>query len=199
VRRALKLGIGGTVVAVVAVAFALFRPDTLFVDRVVDDEIDDDVVSALADLQAPPEGTTAPDDAGGQADSSTGEGAPGRGDGVDPSAVEGPRVLATGEWRDLDHPTSGTVAVVESEGSRSLVFADLRSDNGPDLHVYLSPADPAAEDPLDGAVRIGGLKGNLGDQVYPLPDGIEIERFRSVLIWCDRFSVGFGVAPLGPV
>jgi electron transfer DM13 len=49
----------------------------------------------------------------------------------------------------------------------------------------------------DGYVDLGALKGNRGDQNYRVPAGTDIARFHSVVIWCRRFTVGFGVAPLG--
>jgi hypothetical protein len=64
--------------------------------------------------------------------------------------------------------------------------------------VYLSeaPAD-GDEGALDDAfVDLGGLKGNQGSQNYEIPEGVALDEIESVTIWCRRFSVGFGVAPL---
>jgi hypothetical protein len=72
-------------------------------------------------------------------------------------------------------------------------------DNGPDLKVYLSPEPSSAEEGAfdDGSVSLGDLKGNIGDQNYEIPRGVDLERFRSAVVWCERFGVGFAVAPLG--
>jgi hypothetical protein len=49
----------------------------------------------------------------------------------------------------------------------------------------------------DGAyVDLGRLKGNRGDQNYPVPADVDLGRYRSVTIWCDRFNVSFGAAAL---
>jgi hypothetical protein len=40
------------------------------------------------------------------------------------------------------------------------------------------------------------LKGNHGSQNYPLPPGLDLTRYTSVSIWCDRFEVSFGAAEL---
>jgi len=48
----------------------------------------------------------------------------------------------------------------------------------------------------DAFVDLGGLKGNLGSSNYLIPAGTDLSGFRSAVIWCRRFSVGFGVAPL---
>ncbi|NCO11585.1 DM13 domain-containing protein, partial [Candidatus Pacearchaeota archaeon] len=45
-------------------------------------------------------------------------------------------------------------------------------------------------------VSLGELKGNIGDQNYQLPDGIQAEDYQYALIWCEQFSVLFGSAEL---
>lgn len=110
-----------------------------------------------------------------------------------------PRVLARGNWVSLEHDTTGTVALVDDDGDLSLSLVDLDTSNGPDLRVILSPKPPAADDWYgydDDAVELGRLKGNRGTQTYDVPDGLDVTTFASVVIWCERFSVGFGGAPL---
>jgi hypothetical protein len=74
--------------------------------------------------------------------------------------------------------------------------------NGPDLRVYLSVL-PAPDDWYvyddEEFLDLGDLKGNIGSQNYLLPAGIDLEKWKSAVIWCRRFSVGFAVAPLDPV
>ncbi len=46
--------------------------------------------------------------------------------------------------------------------------------NGPDLRVVLTPhSDPSGHGDVtqDGHVNLGKLKGNIGDQNYPIPEG----------------------------
>jgi hypothetical protein len=45
-------------------------------------------------------------------------------------------------------------------------------------------------------VDLGSLKGNIGDQNYELPLNADLAKYRAVTIWCKRFSVNFGTAPL---
>lgn len=111
----------------------------------------------------------------------------------------GPLILAEGEFQRLEHPTSGTASLLElSDGNRYLRFEDLDTSNGPDLRVYLSEI-PASDDWHAYGERyldLGALKGNRGDQNYEIPAGADLSRYRSAVIWCRRFTVGFGVAPL---
>jgi hypothetical protein len=47
-------------------------------------------------------------------------------------------------------------------------------------------------------VEIGKLKGTDGDQNYDVPPDLDLGKYRAVTIWCRRFSVNFGTAPLTP-
>lgn len=102
--------------------------------------------------------------------------------------------VASGDFISLAHGTTGTAAVVDlGAGERVLTFADLDGDNGPDLRVYL------VEGPINGNgdggkfVDLDDLKGN---KQYEIPEGVDVSRFDTVVIWCRAFSVGFGAATL---
>ncbi|MGW0536894.1 DM13 domain-containing protein [Streptomyces sp. NPDC003032] len=120
-----------------------------------------------------------------------------------PSPPQEPRTLATGKLISHEHRTAGTVKVLRlPDGSHTLRLEDLDTSNGPDLHVWITDA-PVVEGKAgwsvfdDGAYdSLGKLKGNKGDQNYALPDGLDLNRFTSVSIWCDRFNVSFGAAEL---
>lgn len=109
-----------------------------------------------------------------------------------------PRTLARGAFRGLAHAASGTALLIDVDGKRYLRFEDLSVDNGPDLKVYLSPEQASSDEGAfdDRIVNLGELKGNIGDQNYALPPEIDLERYRSAVVWCERFGVGFAVAPL---
>lgn len=104
------------------------------------------------------------------------------------------------QFRGIDHETSGRVLVLAgtTAGTQVVRFEDLNTSNGPDLRVYLSTAPPTGPRDAfdDDYVELGRLKGNIGDQNYDVPPGTDLERFRSVVIWCKRFSVPFAAAPL---
>jgi len=106
---------------------------------------------------------------------------------------------AVAEFISRSHGTTGTAMFLQdAEGNVVLRIEDLSTDNGPDLKVYLSTNTPdgsvGAFD--DDFVNLGKLKGNIGDQNYDVPAGTDLSRFNSIVIWCDRFDVAFGAAPL---
>ena len=92
------------------------------------------------------------------------------------------------------YSTSGR-AVVLGNGTeqRFLRFEDFATDNGPDLNVYL--VNSSTGDVSD-YVDLGDLKGNIGDQNYEIPAGVDLDVYDQVVVWCVRFGVGFGSAAL---
>ncbi|MCW2603451.1 MAG: secreted protein [Pseudonocardiales bacterium] len=104
-----------------------------------------------------------------------------------------------GRFISYEHPTSGTASIVEvSPTERYIRIENLDTSDGPDLHVYLSPLEHTAGMHAFGedAVELGQLKGNLGNQNYLIPVDLDIANYRTVVIWCKRFAVAFGAAPL---
>ena len=45
-------------------------------------------------------------------------------------------------------------------------------------------------------VELGPLKGTEGDQNYSIPAGTDLSKYKTVAIYCERFNVTFGAAPL---
>jgi hypothetical protein len=151
-----------------AAGVAYFQPQKLFINQRVDEAI--------------PGATTA------------------QGQGRQASPVDRPEtMLSSSNLQSLEHQSSGTVVLIElPTGGRVLRLENLATSNGPDLRVYLSTT-PASSD-WHGYDRdyvdLGALRGNLGNQNYALPDSVDIARYRSAVIWCRQFKVGFAVAPL---
>lgn len=101
-------------------------------------------------------------------------------------------VLASGNFTSNSHPTSGTVKVIQdAAGKKHLVFENFRSDNGPDLDVWLSPGTSGTA-----YQSLGDLKAISGSFSYELDNSINYTANKTVLIWCVDFSVLFGHAVL---
>ncbi|MFH8622834.1 DM13 domain-containing protein [Streptomyces vietnamensis] len=118
-------------------------------------------------------------------------------------APSGPVTVARGTFVSHEHATTGVVRIVRlADGTHTLRLEGLDTSNGPDLRVLLSDA-PVKEgregwDVFDDGkhVDLAELKGNKGDQNYPLPADFDWSAYPSVSIWCDRFDVSFGAAAL---
>jgi len=82
---------------------------------------------------------------------------------------------------------------------RVTVFADvvrLEEDfevgPGPKFHVYLVPdAQVTPDTRVDETmyVDLGRLRAFKGSQNFPIPDGVDLKAFGSVVIWCEKFGV----------
>jgi Electron transfer DM13 len=117
------------------------------------------------------------------------------------AAQPGPLQLLSGDFRSLEHRTTGTAAVLRlPDGTALLRLENFSTSNGPDVHVYLSaaPADGPADAFGRNPIELGSLKANQGNINYAIPAGTNLQSIKSAVIWCRRFSVGFGVAPLLP-
>jgi hypothetical protein len=113
-----------------------------------------------------------------------------------PSSTPPPPVERVGNFTGADefHFGRGTARLIETAPESFTVrLESFEVRNGPDLYVYLSP-DPAGY--VDGAVELGRLKADRGNQNYEVPAGTDVTGPASVVIWCKQFSVVFATAPL---
>lgn len=121
---------------------------------------------------------------------------------VVPAVMASPSVVKRGMFRDADgfHKGEGSATVYElPDGSHVLRFEDFRVTNGPDLRVILaSHPDPMSRGNVHNGeyVELAKLKGNIGNQNYPLPEGLSPGDYNSVIIYCKPFQVIFSVASL---
>jgi Electron transfer DM13 len=90
------------------------------------------------------------------------------------------------------HNTEGAAKVIPLQDRGSILrLENFRSTNGPNVHVYMSTNKDATD-----FVDLGRLKANIGNQNYNIPIGINVAKYKYVLIWCKDFSVLFGSAQL---
>ncbi len=110
--------------------------------------------------------------------------------------------LESGTFHGVLHPTEGTATIYRLEnGSRILRFTNFRTSNGPNVQVYMVAAEDvqgSASVLRDGFIDLGHIKGNIVNQNYPLQPDADLSKYRAVSVWCKRFKVNFGTAPLTP-
>ena len=110
-----------------------------------------------------------------------------------------PLLVRSGSFHGSDdfHFGRGTARLIETAPGTFVVrLEDFAVRNGPDLFVYLSPD---ADGYADGAIELGRLKADTGNQNYAVPAGVLADpaKAASVVIWCKQFSHLFATAPLG--
>lgn len=118
-----------------------------------------------------------------------------------PFGGESAAVARRGTFVDGDrlHRGQGSATVYRVGQNLVLRLAPFKVTNGPNLYVYLAGhAAPRNSEELHtaGAFEVGRLRGNIGEQNYPLPPGLDLVKFKSVVIYCRMFHVVFSTASL---
>jgi len=111
------------------------------------------------------------------------------------------QMVATGMFihadpRDPIHYGKGKLTVYQD-----LVHldGDFEVGPGPKFHVYLVPeknVTPSTNVARTMYVDLGRLKAFKGSQNYPVPAGVELAKYGSVVIWCEQFGVLISPAAL---
>lgn len=157
----------GAVAVVAIIGWAAFRPEKLFTSSRVDEALP-------AAINVAQSGAT--------------------------TVVAAPTALLAGTFHSNAHETKGRAAVYrQAYGSHILRLADFSTSDGPDVHVYLVAANDVQQDDVmkqAAHVDLGSLKATQGNQNYTIPANIDVAKYRAATIWCKRFSVNFGTAPL---
>jgi hypothetical protein len=93
---------------------------------------------------------------------------------------------------DVFHWVNGELYVTEKEIAFKGEIAP-----GPDYQIYLTKKQAVDEDSFlaikKEAVLIGELK-NFGNFRKSIPEGVDVDEFTTVQIWCERFSKFIGSA-----
>ncbi len=110
-------------------------------------------------------------------------------------------VVATGIFihanpSDPVHYGKGGVTVYDDAVQ---IGTDFEVGPGPKFHVYLVPdAKVTPETAVDETmyVDLGRLRAFKGSQVFNIPRGASLPKFKSVVIWCEQFGVLISPASL---
>lgn len=110
-------------------------------------------------------------------------------------------LVATGNFihanpSDPVHYGSGKVSVYEKT---VFLEPDFEVGPGPKYHVYLVPKANVrqnADVPDTMLVDLGRLRAFKGSQRYEIPAGVDLQKYQSIVIWCEAFGVLISPADL---
>ena len=115
----------------------------------------------------------------------------------------------SGNFISGEHTTTGVANIVQENGTYYIELDQTfkTSSSGPDLFVILhrSPDILKITKPPDFGIAEGDfvviapLKSFDGKQRYEIPQNIQPDSYKSVLIWCRQYNATFGFAPLSGV
>lgn len=100
-------------------------------------------------------------------------------------------LLSSGCFESAAHATSGTVKLYLKDNQKILSFEDFKTDDGPDLNIYLSASISPA-----GGINLGDLKGEQGSFYYTLDLNTKTDSINNVLVYCVSYAVLFGNSTL---
>lgn len=96
----------------------------------------------------------------------------------------------TGDFGGLNGKNvSGLVTVQDGE----LVLSGFKSDEGPDLHVYLTTGTDEAA--VNAGKEVDAVAFDKASQSFML-DGVDVSQYSYVVIHCDKAKAVFGAAKL---
>ena len=186
-----NLIIAGVVVGIPVLALAWWLGSPLFLNTEISEEFPMSAGAIVPDDMTASQVEAEMVVAAGEPDTTASDGMP---------SEDSPVALLSGQFEDFDrfHAGAGTATIYQlSDGSHLLRLESLEVTNGPDLRVLLVPnGNPAGREDITGYVDLGKLKGNIGDQNYEIPAGVDPTGFSSVVIYCLPFHVIFSVAGL---
>lgn len=102
-----------------------------------------------------------------------------------------PSIVKESSLKARAHEVQGKAILVKTGDSYLIRLENLKTINGPDLRIYLS-SDLSDGDYID----LGSIKATEGNVNYRLPAGVDVSKYKNVLIWCRAFGVLFSYAQL---
>lgn len=100
-------------------------------------------------------------------------------------------MMHTGTFAGLNGKmVAGTASI---DGS-TVTLAGFSSDEGPDLHLYLT--NGTTEDAVKAGVQLGSVAWNKADQMFTVPASAKAADYKYVVVHCDKALAVFGAAQL---
>jgi ABC-type antimicrobial peptide transport system permease subunit len=117
---------------------------------------------------------------------------------IDRSALAAAGTFIHANPSDPVHWGRGKVSVYERA---VFLESDFEVGPGPAFHVLLVPKAAirsSGDVETTMYVDLGGLRAFKGSQRYPIPVGVSLKDYPTVVIWCERFRVLISPADLTP-
>ena len=87
------------------------------------------------------------------------------------------------------------------DGGKTFVVLDaaFNTTSAPDLKIFLSPNPSASLDnrnATQGSQLVAVLTSNRGAQRYEVPAGVDLQRFKAIVIHCEKYTKLWAAADL---
>jgi hypothetical protein len=109
-------------------------------------------------------------------------------------------VLSSGQFVTVeqDHQTTGQVRIISENGKRYLELDDqFTTAEGPDVQILLHKKPKVGVKLAEkDYMTLAMLKSFNGAQRYEIRENVDLDDFKSVVIWCRKFNVTFAYSSL---
>lgn len=124
----------------------------------------------------------------------------------EPPAAQPEVLYGSTLWKSGKYSVRGSYriekAVVNEESRTVLVFGnDFQTRKGPDLKVVLSPhslSKVTSKNALQSGKILGHLKNFSGESRFIITESVDLDKFQSLLIYCEEYAVFWGGITLQP-
>jgi len=103
-------------------------------------------------------------------------------------------------WTEKTAEVTGAYTIERHDDELVLRLSDdFSTKKAPDLKIVLSPLsikEANKKNALEGGLVLGNLVSHEGAQSFVIPTGTDFEKFRSVLIHCEKYTKLWAAAPL---
>ncbi len=111
-----------------------------------------------------------------------------------------PHLFAGSLWHKAKNDIVGTYRIFDEDGKRYVELgSDFKTKKGPDLKLVLSPQTASRvkdKTALDGGHVVSLLKSERGRQRYEIPTSMDLSKYRSLLIHCEKYTKLWGSVDL---
>ena len=109
-------------------------------------------------------------------------------------------ILHRGTWTKKSYGIKGSWQIAnESNKTHVILSKDFKTKKAPDLRLFLFRRPPDMLNNVNafhGSVHVSLLTSHKGAQGYAVTNNVDLAKFRSALIHCEKYSKLWGVAPL---
>jgi hypothetical protein len=102
------------------------------------------------------------------------------------------QVVHQGKWTAKGFDVDGTWKIIRDGGKTFVVLDDaFNTKSAPDLKIFLSPNAASGLDnrnATQGSALVAVLQSNRGAQRYEVPAGVDVSRYRAIVIHCEKYT-----------
>lgn len=102
---------------------------------------------------------------------------------------------ATGTWSKKANAIKGSWKIENHQ----LALEGFSTKGAPDLKIFLSPLSASElnnKNATKGAKLVAKLKSPKGNQAYALPKDLDLSKYKTILIHCEKYSKLWSVSSL---